>query len=447
MRYIYQGHTKDGNGKIVTKMTVAVYEAGAIGITAANIYVASSGGTAVSSVTSNSTDGSFEFYVDDADYARTQKFGIRLSKTNFRQQDYDNLIIYPMPRQGFVSFSDGDTTPSVKGYENFKTANTSAKTITDFDDGYDGQVCHIVIGDNLTTIDFSGTNLKGNDGVDWKPTTNDKMIAIYDGTSWYCAVEKLASASHTFKSYSLGTRSAGTGDFYVGGFYIAAAGDVNLNQGSLTHSLGTANISYAAHVFVVLKEAGTTDGSDLTLTVTGTSITDEGVRTGSDSEVLVSDLTAATANKYYETTKKWIGQVVLTMASSGGTTYATDFNTGFAKYEDFGNKDFTLTDFEAVGLCKGSDSGFNIILFHHHSTGWTYSAAAFVAGGTQLLNMNTIHDTEVDINSGEDFAFKRTGLSTAVVGSGLEGLIIKVVVGAANAVQDSNFHTGVILQS
>lgn len=87
-------------------------------------------------------------------------------------------------------FADGDTTPSVKNGDIFKTANTGATTISIFDDGIKGQKITVIIGDANTVIDFTGTNLKGNSGVDWSPTTNDHLSCVFDGTNWYCDISK-----------------------------------------------------------------------------------------------------------------------------------------------------------------------------------------------------------------------------------------------------------------
>jgi hypothetical protein len=95
-RHIYQGTFKDGNGRVVTSGAISVYEAGTI--TAANIYTASAGGSAVNSVTSDSTDGSFLFWVDEADYSPVQLFKIVLSKTNFTSKTYDDIQVYPNHR-------------------------------------------------------------------------------------------------------------------------------------------------------------------------------------------------------------------------------------------------------------------------------------------------------------------------------------------------------------
>ena len=92
-RYIYQGTYKDQMGKVVTSGTISVFEAG--GSTPASIYTASAGGSAVNSVTSDSSTGKFSFYVDEGDYATTQKFKITLSKTDYQPQSYDDIVLFP----------------------------------------------------------------------------------------------------------------------------------------------------------------------------------------------------------------------------------------------------------------------------------------------------------------------------------------------------------------
>jgi hypothetical protein len=56
-----------------------------------------------------------------------------------------------------------------------------------FDLGYVGQVVKIIFSTGHTTIDFTGTNLKGNGGADWSPDKNDWMEGMFDGTDWYFA--------------------------------------------------------------------------------------------------------------------------------------------------------------------------------------------------------------------------------------------------------------------
>ena len=263
----------------------------------------------------------------------------------------------------------------------------------------------------------------------------DNNLYFQDGAG---VEHEIGGAIGITRAYSHTTGASGT--HYVAGFYEAPAADADLTNASLTQTLGSANNSYAAHVFVVASAVGTTDGSDLVLTVTGVSITDTGVRNGSDSEVIVATCTAASTNEYFESSKKWLGQVTFTLSSSGGATFAFTFNYGLAKYEDFVNSDVTISAFEVVGEGGANDSGYNVTLCHHKATGWTYSADAFSPGSDVIADMNTDHDTEVNLVNGKQFAYKRTGLSTAIVGSGSEGIIVRITTGSANSVDHSDIH-------
>lgn len=258
---------------------------------------------------------------------------------------------------------------------------------------------------------------------------------------------QIASAS-AVRSYAFTSQGVGADIHYVAGFYNAPSADANLDEGGPTVVLGTGNISYAAHAFIVASGAGAAAGGAgaVEIEVSGTSITDAGVRTDPDTEIVVADITALSANQFAETSKKWLGQVTFTLQNASGstqTTFSVDVNYGFNKYEDFGNRDFTLTDFEAVGEGGANDSGFNIRLLKQDTDNWTYSAAAFVPGGTVILNMNTIHGTEQNIGNGVPFAFKRAGLSTVINGADSEGLLVEITTGIANSVEIMDVHIGV----
>lgn len=90
--------------------------------------------------------------------------------------------------ESFIAFTADDATPSVQGHRTSQTANANPTTITALDDGCKGQTVTILINDANTTIDFTGTTLKGNGGADWSPTTGDHMVCTYNGTNWYCVV-------------------------------------------------------------------------------------------------------------------------------------------------------------------------------------------------------------------------------------------------------------------
>ena len=105
---------------------------------------------------------------------------------NFDLDGY--TIIDPVYRHTVSTFVAGDTTPSVAGGTVFKTANVSPTTITMFDSGVEGQVIWVLVNDTQTTIDFTGTNLKGNTGADWTPTTGDTLQAVFISPNWYCRI-------------------------------------------------------------------------------------------------------------------------------------------------------------------------------------------------------------------------------------------------------------------
>lgn len=92
-----------------------------------------------------------------------------------------------------TSFTSGDTTPSVAVGDTFLTANGSATTITTFDDGVTGQSIEVLVGDDNTTFDFSGTTLKGHGGVDYTAVSGDRLSCVFDGTNWVCLVSKVSN--------------------------------------------------------------------------------------------------------------------------------------------------------------------------------------------------------------------------------------------------------------
>jgi len=253
------------------------------------------------------------------------------------------------------------------------------------------------------------------------------------------AITPSAGSTVAFKSFAVG--DIGNADtHYFAGFYEAPAADSTLTiGGTVTETLGTAGECKAAHAFCVASGAG---GTDLILTVTGVSITDAGVKNDSDSEVIVADADAAATDQYFETSKKWLGQITYTLTGSSG---AFTFNYGFCKYEDFGNRNFTVTDFEVTGHGGASETTLDIQLLHHRATGWTYSAGAFVPGNSSVVDLATDHGTNNNLTNNEDFAYKRAGLSTAIAGSASEGLVVAITTAVNNSISSASIHIGALI--
>jgi hypothetical protein len=241
----------------------------------------------------------------------------------------------------------------------------------------------------------------------------------------------------TFKS------PASTGIFHAFGFYEAPTQHAALNEGALTQTLGSANNAYQSHAFIVAQQAGVTAGGTglVSIVISGTSITSAGVRTASDTEIIVTDITSLTANKYIESTKMWLGQITFTLTNTSRTTYSVNFNYGYVSANHFYERNVTIKQFECTGRAGASDSGFNIQLLKHSNTGWTYSASAFIPGGTVLLSMNTDFNTEKNIVSGKRFHYHRKGLSIAINGATTptliapnEGVVVRITTTANNSV-------------
>lgn len=252
------------------------------------------------------------------------------------------------------------------------------------------------------------------------------------------AIGTVGTALNT-RSFSLA--DSGAADIsYVGGFYESeAASSILTIGGTVTRVFGGANRADAAHAFVVASGAG---GTNLVLTVSGTSITDTGVRTTSDTEIIVPDTDAAITNQYFETSKKWLGIVTFTLT---GTSGSFTFNYGKAKYEDFGNRDFTVSDFEAVGKSNGNATGLDIKLYHHNDQNWTYSATTFVPGGTVICSLATDYSTDTETDDEQYFSYKRLGLSTIINGTALEGVLMTYEQATNNSVRYGTYHIGVLI--
>lgn len=227
-----------------------------------------------------------------------------------------------------------------------------------------------------------------------------------------------AALSEVVNTWSFET--VATGVSYIGGFYEFASTD---NDFSPSVAFGTAGRAIAAHAFVV---TGAVPGGEVQITVTGVSITDAGVRTPADSEVItIPEATAV--DSYFETSKKWNGQV--TIETTAGT--AITCNYGWSKYHDHGNRNFTVRGLEALWYSESTDSASDLALLHHKSTGWTFNGGAEPTPPTAIARRSTDHGAENDHLDDAPGAWKRADLDIAVQGAASEGIIVEVTSGAA----------------
>jgi hypothetical protein len=322
------------------------------------------------------------------------------------------------------------------------------------------QVCMVTYGQTLYSSMAEAIGAAGQDVVDVEEALIDGSVlrgwlAVEQGTTDLSnisnalfkearsvsepAAKGTTGTNYTLKSYALA--DVGSEDTsYAAGFYDYSSTSVTLSiGGTVTQTFGSANRMSGAHAFVVASGPGSTD---LVLTVSGASINDAGVLNSSDSEIIVPDTDQATTNQYFETSKKWVGQITYTLTGASGSF---TFNYGFAKYEDFGNRDFTVQDFEFVGKAAANSTNNLIVLLHHSPVGWTYAATGFKPFPTVIAsNVNDL-STFRDFTVNTHFAYKRANLSYFVEGSALEGVIIEYDQSTNNPIYYANLHVGVLI--
>ena len=344
-----------------------------------------------------------------------------------------------------------DNAPTLKvtidGAGNFSIGNAAASSVLHVDSNAANTVAIATLENTAGDIQVFRTDVDPETVV-----TGSIGDLVIDGTGGELFIKNTGSATNTgWVAVGGGTEAfithsvsdvGNSGTHYVAGFYEAPAAHAVLTiGGTVTQTLGTAGQMDGAHAFVVASGAG---GTDLVLTVTGVSITEAGVRNGSDSEIIVADTDTASVDDYFETTKKWLGQVTYTLTGASG---AFTFNYGYAKYDDYGNQNIEVNLFEMTLQGGASETGFNVELLHHKATGWTYHASAFVPGTTAIVSSLTDYtSTNDNFVSNGHVAYKRTGLSTAISGSTVEGTIIRLTTAVNNSIDYANFTIGIIVR-
>lgn len=104
-RLKYTGLARSEGGAVLASATVAVYLAGTT--TPADVYEASSGGTSVNEVTTDS-NGRWTFYADTTDYAFTQEYKVVVTKDGYSSITLDNIFILRLPTNAVgVLYNDG----------------------------------------------------------------------------------------------------------------------------------------------------------------------------------------------------------------------------------------------------------------------------------------------------------------------------------------------------
>lgn len=248
------------------------------------------------------------------------------------------------------------------------------------------------------------------------------------------------------RSYGFTSQGIASGTFYKGGFYDWSTVDANLTQASTTVTHGTAGTTYAAHPGIVPSGAGTVDTGVVGLRVTGTLDSETGNQVASQSETISGDITTLTANVLAEAVGKFSGQVTfeLFVVSGAPTTFSLDFNYGYSKFEDFQNRNATITAFEAVWQGNAADTGFDIALLHHKTTGWTYAATGFAPGNGDIVRRSVRQAIDSNVTSGLDGSWKSIDIDQFINGNTTEGVIVEIITTNNSTIQTMDIHVAAV---
>lgn len=169
-RHLFKGVSRDGAGNVISGATVSVYLTGTT--TAASVYTASTGGTAVNSVTS-ATSGAFTFYVDESDYGYGQLFDLSIAKTGYSTATWTGVEVIKLP------WTTGAGTPKFYTYQADALADDGTITLPDATSGFALVSCNAECG--LWGIQSDGTVTKISGSTNTAATDSDGDLCIYDG--------------------------------------------------------------------------------------------------------------------------------------------------------------------------------------------------------------------------------------------------------------------------
>jgi len=250
------------------------------------------------------------------------------------------------------------------------------------------------------------------------------------------------SRSDLGKSYGFTSQGLGAGTYNKGGFYEWSTTDILLSQANLTQTYGTVGRAYAAHVGIVPSGPGVVDTGQIGLRVTGIEDSETGIQLAGQIGIITDDITTLTADVMAETSEKFSGQVTfeLYVVSGAPAAYSLSFNYGYSKYDDLGNKNFTLTGIECIWKGNALDLNFDIALKHHRPTGWTYAAAGFLPGNGDIARKSVDQILAGNVVNNLDGAWKRVELNVFINGNGSEGILWEIITTANNTIQTMDLH-------
>lgn len=187
-----------------------------------------------------------------------------------------------------TAFTSGDTTPNITTNTIFRTANSGATTISDFDAGGgtipEGRIIYVIIDDANTTLDCTSSGLKCNNGVDYSAADGDLLMALYDNDGdWLVTIggasgavagisvtdDEATNDNHEVVFTTDNTNLESDGDFtYNPSTGIVAATQFSGGGGSLT--------SVNAATITVSDDEATNDSHEVVFTTNNSALESDG---------------------------------------------------------------------------------------------------------------------------------------------------------------------------
>jgi len=253
-----------------------------------------------------------------------------------------------------------------------------------------------------------------------------------------------------YKTYSGSSQDLATGvsakngpGGWLVGWYYGNPDAATLDEGSPSITWGDPLVMYGAYLILVSGGLPTTDGGPVTVTITGTSLTEPGVRVPADTEVIVVDGVAL--NERIQTEKRWLGTVTITLSSAGAAAFSWQFNYGFAMFESFGGRHFEMDQVEIQGVASDDDDEFDLIFYRHNHTGWEFALTDWEMHGELITSLSYIYGPEVQLKKNQPFGGFKREIQQFFKGDQQEGLVIRMKTGSDKTVQNITVHLGAIV--
>ena len=254
-RFKMSGLWQDGQGAVVASGTITVYLAGTT--TLATAYNAETGAALTGSATTTNASGVFHFWIDDGDYAGTQKFRIIGTKTNFANLDNeqtDDLVILPVHsasasetfsnkklKDSSVTFVDnGDITKQLAFQcSGITTGTTRTWNVPDSDDTLVGKdTTDVFTNKTNTNLVINGT-VSGDAFLDEDAMGSNSATKVASQQSIKAYVDAQSSAGPEYRN-GFNCKQASSTTITVEGGSINVAGTVVTKTADTTLTLTTA---------------------------------------------------------------------------------------------------------------------------------------------------------------------------------------------------------------